>query len=271
MNTHGRLIIALIPAASLLLSACAMDDASATRKGPDVRNAPQRTVSATQAPRKADMSAVHDPQSPLRPCVSLPLGVGTSSRGLAFDVSEPELFGLLHVTHANDMETGRVAQDLATDPQVKAFAGREASEHSIMLRDGDALAERLNITPWLAPPARSLALNHGVAMDGLRSRSGLGFDRAYLDHEIEMHRMVMAGFDTAGGANPEIKRILEEALPALHAHLTAAQDLRDALNAQAPAGAAPARASAKEKARHIAKGMPCGASQQAQRDIGRAN
>jgi putative membrane protein len=175
---------------------------------------------------------------------------------------------LLHVTNTNDIEGGRVAQDLATDPQVKAFAGRMAVDHLVMLRDSDGLAERLNITPWLSPPARALALNHGVAMEALRSRAGIGFDRAYLDHEIAMHRMVMASLDTAGGANPEIKRILDQALPALHAHLKAAQDLRDALNTRPRPVRPNPRAAADKKVERVAKGIPCGALQQTQRDVG---
>jgi putative membrane protein len=141
-----------------------------------------------------------------------------------------------------------------------------AVDHSVMLRDSDGLAERLNITPWLSPPARALALNHGVAMEALKSRSGPRFDRAYLDYEISMHRMMMESIVGDGwGNHPELKRILEHALPSLHAHLTAAMDLRNALNARSLSGVK--RSGGKAEAAQGEK-RPCGSGQHVRSDSG---
>jgi putative membrane protein len=73
--------------------------------------------------------------------------------------------------------------------------------------------------------------DHDDTMRSLRGKTGSDFDRAYIDHEIEMHEQLIKLVGSAAGSaeNPALKRQLLSAKPKLQSHLEAARNIRQAL------------------------------------------
>ena len=98
-----------------------------------------------------------------------------------------------------------------------------ARDHDDLAARARELGTRLSITPTAKPTVQA-----PDASATLASKTGTEFDRAYLQHEVEFHRWFVDqinGSMLPSTTNPELKTFLEQAVPALQAHLKAAQDL----------------------------------------------
>jgi putative membrane protein len=121
------------------------------------------------------------------------------------------------------------------NPEVRLYASRMTQEHQALLDQSSNLASRLNITPALPPGDRELTSEHQVDVESLKSKSGEAFDRAYLEHKIQVHEQVLRRLEDAAmeAQHPEVRTLLAQVQPGIQAHLKAARDLqRDLLNGQ---------------------------------------
>lgn len=158
--------------------------------------------------------------------IERPIEVSPASRAAA--ANDAAILGLLDVANAGDLQAGRLAEQKAVDPDVKAFGSRMIIEHKAMQAQSHRVAERLDITPGHSPEAELLARQHVDAMARVKSQSGQAFEQAFLLNEILEHERVINALDQAAreARNPELRRLLmEQALPTLQLHLLTARDL----------------------------------------------
>jgi putative membrane protein len=150
------------------------------------------------------------------------------------DYSDTELVGLIDVANDAEIEMGTLAQTKATDPQVREFARRIIADHRALKTRASGMAENLNLTAELPDEAEDLREDHQEAMRDLEKEAkGADFDKAFIAHEVRMHRRVLDEVEDALARNEssQLKPLLEQAKAGLQAHLNTAEELDRKLNA----------------------------------------
>ena len=131
-----------------------------------------------------------------------------------------------------DVEAGQLARERGKDERVRAFANRMITDHTAVNEQAVALATRLGVTPEDNDVSRGLRKGAAAASQSLERTSATGFDRAYMTREVDYHRAVLQALDETlipSAQNAELKKLLEQARGAVAAHLTHAEELREAL------------------------------------------
>lgn len=151
-------------------------------------------------------------------------------------MSDSNLISVLDRLGENEIDAALLAQQKASDPEVKAFAGRVLNEHRQLADTNARLAGQLSLQP--EPPALAAELQHAheQAMRKLRTQSGPAFDRAYVKHEIAQHVLAVNFMETAAEseAEPVLKQELVRTGPDLLSHISAARALERHLGIEAP-------------------------------------
>jgi putative membrane protein len=122
-----------------------------------------------------------------------------------------------------EIESGRLAAHSATDPKLREFGQKMASEHSQADQELRSLASRKGVT---LPMAMSDSNQKKLAK--LREeKPGKDFDNEFRDLMVDSHKEAVSLFeDTAKGAkDPEVKAFAARMLPTIQQHEHAAKAL----------------------------------------------
>ena len=140
---------------------------------------------------------------------------------------DPTIVAIFDGANTADIETGALAAEKAQTESVREFGKMLARDHRMVRQQGRDLAAKLKVTP--TPPGdRSAADAHAKAMASLRGKSGLDFDRAFLEHEVAFHAAVIEAVKTTllpAIDNAELRALVVKVAPAFEAHRQAAQQL----------------------------------------------
>ncbi|HEY2907026.1 MAG TPA: DUF4142 domain-containing protein [Vicinamibacterales bacterium] len=120
-----------------------------------------------------------------------------------------------------EVELGKLAEDKATNDQVKQFGKQMVDDHGKANDELKSLAQSKNITL-----PTDLSMQDKALRDRLSKLSGAAFDRAYMQAMLKDHREDVNEFRTESrsGADPEVKQWAAKTLPTLESHLKLAQD-----------------------------------------------
>ncbi len=146
-------------------------------------------------------------------------------------MTDANIVALLDAANKADSSGGALAAKKATDAEVKAFARLMMSEHHALRAAGQALAKQLGVEPK-APERDPLAPYVANEMKTLQSTAkGAEFDRVYIDNEVSVHQAVL---DLANQARvttqtPQLKELIEKAIPVIRKHLDQATALQKKL------------------------------------------
>jgi putative membrane protein len=112
----------------------------------------------------------------------------------------------------------------ATDPKVKEFARRMATEHRAA---NDKLVSTVR-SAQLPPPPTGLAPAHQDIMDKLSTAWGREFDGAYLDAQVQAHKDAVELFSSYvnEGDNAALRSFAQQTLPTLEDHFQHVQTRR---------------------------------------------
>jgi putative membrane protein len=150
------------------------------------------------------------------------------------EYSNAELVGFVNAYNDAEVEIGQLAQTKATDTQVRDFARRIVTEHRALKTEFTTAAQRLSLTPTMPAADENLPEDHQAGLRELNALTkGRDFDRAFVKHEIKMHRKVVDEVEDAlrRNRNQEIRPVLEKARDGLRAHLTTLEELERKLGA----------------------------------------
>jgi putative membrane protein len=150
------------------------------------------------------------------------------------EYSNAELVGFVNAYNDAEVEIGGLAQTKATDPQVRDFARRIVSEHRALKTEVTNAAQGLNLTPTMPTADENLPEDHQAGMRDLNALAkGRDFDRAFVKHEVKMHKKVLDEVEDAlrRNRNQEIRPVLEKARDGIRMHLTTAEELERKLGA----------------------------------------
>lgn len=120
-----------------------------------------------------------------------------------------------------DIAYAHLALALSTNPDVRRFAESMIADHGAVNGKAAALAKKLGLTPEDNPVSRQLSQQAKEKMDELSRMRGVEFDRAYAANELAYHSAVNAAVRDAllpSTRNPELKKLLESAVPLFLGH-----------------------------------------------------
>jgi putative membrane protein len=126
----------------------------------------------------------------------------------------------------DEIAVSKVAEQKATNPDVKAFAEKMVREHTEMTASMKPFAEKWGITPPTGPDA-----DHQKEIDKLNGLSGAAFDKEYMDAMVSDHTAVLKKFTTEvdDTKDPAFKTAVEQGKDKVAAHKNMAYDLKKKL------------------------------------------
>ena len=208
-NLH-RIGAVIAMGGTLMLSACGGNDAATT----DSSAAPG-TVSADSA---AGAMAGTD---------------SMNHANMAGALTEPNIVSMIGLSNAAEIQTSTIAQDKATNADVKAYARDMVRDHQAMQKQSDSLVAKNNMQPQ-APQAQGDQKQQMVNQTTQQLQStakGAEFDRAYMTAQVQMHQQTLTELQSYQGMvqNAELRAMIEQAIPKVQAHLERAQSIQGKL------------------------------------------
>jgi putative membrane protein len=129
-------------------------------------------------------------------------------------------------TEGNQLEVrlGELAQDRATNEQVRQLGRRLADEHARADQELRSMAGGADVSPADRPGTDQADVRQ--RLEGLK---GAAFDRAYVEEIIKLHQQDIETFERAAQMGGQVGAYAQQTLPALRAHLEEAQRVQQQL------------------------------------------
>jgi putative membrane protein len=146
--------------------------------------------------------------------------------------TDADIVAYLDVANQSDSAGGKLASTKGTSADVKAFGKQMMNDHHTLRVQGQQVAKEQNITPNPAGGDSTLQKAQ-TEMQALESQAkGAAWDKAYIDHEVQMHEQVLANAKAAHDQtqNAALKSLLEKATPAIQGHLDKARQIQQKLS-----------------------------------------
>jgi putative membrane protein len=126
----------------------------------------------------------------------------------------------------NEIALSQLADQKATNPAVKAFAGRMVKEHTQMTESMKPFADSWGLTPPTGPDA-----DHQKELDKLNGLSGNDFDKEYMSQMVTDHSKALSAFTSEAKDTKDLKfrAAVIKGKTAVAAHKNMAYDLKKKL------------------------------------------
>ncbi len=162
-------------------------------------------------------------------------GAGATAAATSPALGDPQIAHVAVTSNSIDSAAGADARSKARNAQVREFAQQMVRDHGAVNKQAVALATKLNVTPADNDVSRQLQQGADQARSTLSGQTGAGFDRAYIDHEVQYHQQVLDALDNTlipGAQNAELKALLQQVRPNVAAHLERAKSIQRSLGTQ---------------------------------------
>ena len=157
---------------------------------------------------------------------------GSAGNVSAQAINDAQIAHIVVIANQVDIDAGKLAVSMATDPEVKKFGELMVSDHTGVNKQAVDLATKLKVTPADNATSQSLKAGGEKNVANLKSLKGAAFDKAYVDHEVAYHQAVIDAVDKTlipGASNAELKALLVKVRPAFVAHLEHAKKVQSSL------------------------------------------
>lgn len=158
---------------------------------------------------------------------------GQPGLGTAGTMTEPELGSFLVTVNTLEIAEAELAQQQAENAEVRQFAEQLVQEHT---RANEQLRQALGggttVDQEQSQQAQQLRQEATQSLERMRGLSGAEFDRAFIQHQIEMHQRVLDTLDRTGmtGATQDgMRPLIQELRTTLQSHLQRAQQIQQQL------------------------------------------
>lgn len=166
------------------------------------------------------------------------LGTGTTSSsapgvgngGSLTDIgSDARIVSAIDIANTDEISAGMLARQQASDPRVRAFAQQMVSEHTQMQNADRALAQQARfIASDTADVALQMRKNDQASLQKLQGLSGVAFDEAYLQSQVDAHQRTLALLKASRGQarDANLRSMIDAAIPKVQSHLDQATSLQ---------------------------------------------
>jgi putative membrane protein len=136
----------------------------------------------------------------------------------------PDFVNAAAISDMYEVEAGSIAQERASNPNVKEFGERMVKAHT---ETTDKLKSTLaSINAKVTPPAHLDDRRQGM-IDELRGAKDADFDARYLAQQVDAHRealILMRGYAKSGD-NPAVRKLAAKTVSLVQSHLDMAEHL----------------------------------------------
>jgi putative membrane protein len=120
-------------------------------------------------------------------------------------LSDEEIAQVVMTVNMGEIQQGQLAQQQATNSEVRRFAEQMVQEHTAANQQLQARLQALGITPRESPLSQQLTAESNQILTILRSNIGAGtFDLAYMDVQVSLHAKTLFLMDRV--IQPQIQR-----------------------------------------------------------------
>jgi putative membrane protein len=158
-------------------------------------------------------------------------GCALIQRALPSALSDEKVVSLFDTIDANQVKGAQLARRQASSSAVRDYAERLAFEHAALLTRKRVLIDRIHMQPEGSSLTSSIEAASSDRLEALEKKSGLDFDRAYIDYQIAMHNAALDIVDETAINDAELKDNLRDARLNLIAHAAKARSVRQQLRA----------------------------------------
>jgi putative membrane protein len=141
-------------------------------------------------------------------------------------LTDPEIASIAVTADQIDIDYAAIAKEKSKNADVLKFAATMAKDHKSVNDQAVALATKLGVTPQDNPVTQSLLSGATTTKADLNSKTGADFDKAYIDNEVAYHKAAIDLVENkliVDATNPELKSLLQTALPIFKQHLAHAE------------------------------------------------
>ena len=141
-------------------------------------------------------------------------------------LTDPEIASVAVTANQVDIGNANIASARSKDSEILKFAETMKRDHQAVIDQAVALVTKLKVTPKDNAVSQKLLADAAKTKKMLESKSGKAFDKAYIDNEVAYHKAVISVIETVlipQAQNAELKALLQNVLPAFHAHLEHAE------------------------------------------------
>lgn len=147
-------------------------------------------------------------------------------------LTDPEIASAAVTANQIDVNYGKIALARSKNAEVRKFAQTMVTDHSGVIKQAAALAEKLHLTPRAGALTQKLLDGASATEKKLRAAAPAAFDKTYVDNEVAYHTAVITAVDSLlipETDNAELKTLLEKVAPVLTEHLAHAKMLQASL------------------------------------------
>ncbi|WP_205649730.1 DUF4142 domain-containing protein [Aequorivita ciconiae] len=151
-------------------------------------------------------------------------------------LNDAEIASIAVTANQIDVDYGKIALDKSSNPEIQKFAQTMIDDHTAIIGKATDLAKKLNVTPEDNATTQSLLDGAKKEKEDLNSKSGMAFDKAYINNEVSYHEAVISTVKDKlipQAENQELKDLLQSVLPLLEHHLEMAKQAQSGI-ANAP-------------------------------------
>ena len=153
----------------------------------------------------------------------------------AAEPTDPQIAAIVVAANQVDIDAGKLAAQMSHTKVVQDFAQLMITDHTGVNKSAVDLVTKLKVTPEDNPTSETLKSGGEENLRNLKTLSGAAFDKAYVDHEVAYHQLVLDAVDKAlipNAKNAELKSLLVKVRPAFAAHLEHAKRIQASLAAK---------------------------------------
>jgi len=150
----------------------------------------------------------------------------------AESILDNEIFKMIELANAAEVDQAKVAQTKAKNPKVKNFAAKMIAHHGKAKEKGNKLSAKLGVQPAESAMSNQLRTDADAMLSSLKSEPAADFDRVYMNGQVEEHRKVLSTLDEkliVNARDPELKALLQEMRTTVASHLEEAEKIQASL------------------------------------------
>jgi putative membrane protein len=144
-------------------------------------------------------------------------------------MTSPNALAMIGLSNGAEIQTSQIAEQKATNGEVRDFAKQMIKDHQDMQKEADELATKANLTPTPPPQADQKRAAGDQMVQQLNSTAkGADFDRAYIEGQVQAHQQTLAELQQLQTSvdNADLKALIQKAIPKVQEHLDHAQKLQ---------------------------------------------
>ena len=146
-------------------------------------------------------------------------------------LSEGNIVAIILAANNTDLSYARLVPARAASQDVKSFAIRMTTDHTILNTRANEIAQKNGIVAEDHVISLDFRDKSASRRDILRELEGAKFDSTYAANEVQYHTELLGALDVllANARTPELREFITQLKPAVSAHLAHSEQMRAAL------------------------------------------